>query len=69
MIVINCLRTCVCRWPRRKSASFIYIKNVQLMCAFKVHINESIFKKVLLKIEKIVKIFSILDKIFTKLVY
>ena len=39
------------------------------MCALKTHINNSIFRKVLLKIEKIVKIFSILDKLFLKLFY
>ena len=44
-------------------------KRVRLMCTLKTHINNSIFRKVLLKIEKIVKIFSILDKLFLKLFY
>ena len=39
------------------------------MCTLKTHINNSIFRKNLLKIEKIVKIFSILDKLFLKLFY
>ena len=32
-------------------------------------VNKSIFEKFLLTIKKIVKIFSILDKLFSKLVY
>ena len=39
------------------------------MCAFKTYINNSIFEKVLLEIEKIVKIFSIFNKFFSKLIY
>ena len=39
------------------------------MCALRAHINKSIFEKVLLKIEKVVKTFSISDKLFPKLVY
>ena len=35
----------------------------------KAHINKSIFGKVLLEIKKFVKIFSIFDKLFPKLVY
>ena len=33
------------------------------------HINKFIFEKVLLEIEKVVKIFSIFNKFFSKLVY
>ena len=39
------------------------------MCALKAHINKSIFGKVLLGVEKVVKIFSIPNKLFPKLVY
>ena len=39
------------------------------MCALRAHINKSIFGKVLLGIEKVVKIFSIPNKLFPKLVY
>ena len=39
------------------------------MCALKAHINKSIFRKVLLEIEKVVKTFSIPDKLFSKLIY
>ena len=39
------------------------------MCALKIYINKFIFKKVLLGIEKVVKTFSISDKLFPKLVY
>ena len=35
----------------------------------RAHINKSIFGKVLLEIEKVVKTFSILNKLFAKLVY
>ena len=35
----------------------------------RTYINKSIFRKVLLKIEKIVKIFLIFEKLFSKLVY
>ena len=38
------------------------------MCALRAHINKSIFGKVLLRIEKVVKTFSIFDKLFPKLV-
>ena len=34
------------------------------MCAFKTYINNSIFEKILLEIEKIVKTFSIFGKLF-----
>ena len=37
------------------------------MCALRAHINKSIFRKVLLGIEKVIKIFSIFDKLFPKL--
>ena len=39
------------------------------MCALRAHINKSIFRKVLLGIEKVVKTFSISNKLFSKLVY
>ena len=39
------------------------------MCALRAHINKSIFGKVLLGIEKVVKTFSIPNKLFPKLVY
>ena len=39
------------------------------MCALRAHINKSIFGKDLLGIEKVVKTFSIPNKIFPKLVY
>ena len=39
------------------------------MCALRAHINKSSFGKVLLGIEKVVKTFSISDKLFPKLVY
>ena len=39
------------------------------MCALMAHINKSIFGKVLLGIEKVVKTFSIPNKFFPKLVY
>ena len=39
------------------------------MCTLKAHINKSIFGKVLLGIEKVVKTFSIPNKLFPKLVY
>ena len=39
------------------------------MCALRAHINKSIFGKVLLEIKKVVKTFSISDKLFPKLVY
>jgi len=39
------------------------------MCALRAHINKSIFGKILLGIEKVVKTFSILNKLFPKLVY
>ena len=39
------------------------------MYDLRVYINKSIFEKFLSKIEKIVKIFSISDKFFLKLVY
>ena len=39
------------------------------MCALRAHINKSIFGKILLRIEKVVKTFSISDKTFPKLVY
>ena len=42
---------------------------VRLMCALRAHINKSIFGKVLLEIENVVKTFSISDKLFPKLVY
>ena len=38
------------------------------MCTPKIHINKSIFGKILLRIEKIVKTFSIPNKLFPKLV-
>ena len=39
------------------------------MCGLKVHINKLIFEKFLLKNKKVVKTFSILNKLFPKLVY
>ena len=39
------------------------------MCDLRVYINKFIFEKILLEIEKVVKIFSIFDKLFPKLVY
>ena len=39
------------------------------MCVLKVYVNKFNFRKVLLGIEKVVKIFSIFDKFFSKLVY
>ena len=39
------------------------------MCALRAHINKSIFGKVLLGIKKVVKTFSIPNKLFPKLVY
>ena len=39
------------------------------MYALRAHINKSIFEKVLLRIEKVIKTFSIFDKTFPKLVY
>ena len=39
------------------------------MCALRAYINKSSFEKVLLGIEKVVKTFSIFDKLFPKLVY
>ena len=47
----------------------IYTYRVRLMCVLKAHINKSIFGKVLLGIEKVVKTFSIPNKLFPKLVY
>ena len=41
---------------------------VRLMCALKVHIKSSIFENIFSKIEKTVNIFSIPDKIFSKIV-
>ena len=46
-----------------------FTKRVRLMCALRAHINKSIFGKVLLGIEKVVKTFSISNKLFPKLVY
>ena len=39
------------------------------MCTLRAHINKSSFGKILLGIEKIVKIFSIFNKFFPKLIY
>ena len=39
------------------------------MCALRAYINKSIFGKILLGIEKNVKIFSIFNKLFSKLIY
>ena len=39
------------------------------MYVFRAHINKSIFGKVLLGIVKVVKTFSIPDKLFPKLIY
>ena len=39
------------------------------MCALRAHINKFIFEKILLKIEKVTKTFSISDKFFSKLIY
>ena len=47
----------------------IILNWVRLMCALRAHINKSIFGKVLLGIEKVVKTFSISNKLFSKLVY
>ena len=41
---------------------------VRLMCALKVHIKSSIFENIFSKIEKIVNIFSIPKKIFSKII-
>ena len=46
-----------------------YVNRVRLMCALKAHINKSIFGKVLLGIENVVKTFSIPNKLSPKLVY
>ena len=45
------------------------LKKDSINVYLKTHINNSIFRKILLKIEKIVKIFLILDKLFLKLFY
>ena len=39
------------------------------MCGLKVHINKLIFEKFLLENKKVVKIFLIFNKLFSKLVY
>ena len=52
-----------------ESYLIIIIIKVRLMCALRAHINKSIFGKVLLGIEKVIKTFSILNKLFPKLVY
>ena len=45
------------------------IGSVNIWLYVMAYINKSIFKKVLSKIEKIVKTFLIFDKLFSKLVY
>ena len=42
---------------------------LDLLCWVRVYINKSIFEKVLLEIEKVVKTFSFPNKLFLKLVY
>ena len=42
---------------------------LDLLCWIGAHINKSIFEKVLLGIEKVVKTFSFPNKLFPKLVY
>ena len=48
---------------------FVFILWVRLMCALRAHINKFIFEKILLKIEKVIKTFSISDNFFSKLIY
>ena len=43
---------------------YIYIYRILLMCAIKKYINSSIFRNILLGIEKVVITFSILEKFF-----
>ena len=39
------------------------------MCVLRAYINKFIFEKILLKIEKVIKTFSISDNFFSKLIY
>ena len=56
-------------WPPILQIKENFWQRVRLMCVLRIHINNFIFGKILLRIKKVVKTFSIFNKLFSKLVY
>ena len=53
----------------KKTRFFVCSNKLKGRVKLRAHVNKYIIEKILLKIEKIVKIFLILDKFFSKFVY
>ena len=66
LIIINILFFFFYLFTLTHGYAWLILLWVQLTCALRVYINKSVFEKILSRIEKAVKTFSISDKTFSK---